>query len=146
MAVETVGGVISIPLAQLQNAGVGQEDLFKILINQLTYQDPLKPMDNQEFIAQLAQFTNLEQSRQLNEKLDAALTIQSSDQAIGLIGKKVDVGYSDGRKETGDVIAIRFEQGVPRLSVKSDASQQVDINVSLSQISLVTQATTGDAP
>ena len=90
MAVESIGGVASRSTA-LQNAGLGQEDFLKILLTQLSFQDPLKPMDNQEFIAQMAQFTNLELTRQQGDRTDTLLTIQSATQAIGLINKTVGV-------------------------------------------------------
>jgi flagellar basal-body rod modification protein FlgD len=43
---------------------------MKILLTQLTYQDPLKPMDNQAFMAQMAQFTALQQAQDTNSKMD----------------------------------------------------------------------------
>ena len=80
------------PAAALnQPAAFGLQDFMKILLTQLTYQDPLKPMDNQQFMSQIAQFTTLEQSQQLNDKIDRLLAIQSATQSIGLIGKTVDV-------------------------------------------------------
>ena len=71
MAVNLIGGVTapSNPTLNLQTLGLGQEDFFRILVTQLSYQDPLKPIDNQEFIAQLAQFTSLDQTRQVNERI-----------------------------------------------------------------------------
>ena len=93
MAVNLIGGVTSPTTSNLnlQAAGIGQEDFFRILVTQLSFQDPLKPIDNQEFIAQLAQFTSLDQTRQVNERIDTLLTIQSVSQSIGLIGRTVEV-------------------------------------------------------
>ena len=73
MNVESVGTVLSSEEQQIQQASLGQDDLFEILLTQLTYQDPLKPLDNQEFIAQLAQFTSLEQSQQANSNMEPFL-------------------------------------------------------------------------
>ena len=91
MPVESIGADIASNTAVDNNASLGQEDLFKILLTELSFQDPLDPMDNKEFIAQLAQFTNLEQTRQFNEKLDSVLTVQAADQSIILLGKTVEV-------------------------------------------------------
>ena len=135
MAVESVGAVASNTSELSQSANLGQEEFLKILLTQLTYQDPLKPMDNQEFIAQMAQFTSLEQAQQSNDKLDTLLTIQSSNQSLSLLNKSVDFTTSAGL-ETGEVISIRFEQGVPVMTVKK-AGDVVVPNVSLSQISRV---------
>lgn len=92
------------------------QDFLKILTTQLTNQDPLKPMDNQEFIAQLAQFTSLQQTQEMNQKLTALLSIQSATQSIGLIGRTVDV-RTDAGKSTGTVSALDFSSGEPRLTV-----------------------------
>jgi len=135
MAVESIG--VTAPKATaLANAGLGQEDFLKILLTQLSFQDPLKPMDNQEFIAQMAQFTNLELTRQQGDRTDLLLTIQSTTQAVGLINRSVGVNTAAGL-EVGTVIAVDFSNGSPRLSVRR-ADLSVITGVTLSQISQVT--------
>lgn len=136
MAVESIGTVAQTSsAANLQSAGLGQEDFLKILLTQLQFQDPLKPMDNQEFIAQLAQFSGLEINRQNNEKIDTLLTLQVANQAIGLIGKTVEVGTNDGL-QAGTVTTVGFQGGTPLLTVKT-ATGAFLTDVSLSQISVV---------
>ena len=73
MAVNLIGGVTSPTTSNLnlQATGIGQEDFLRILLAQLRFQDPLKPVDNQAFVAQLAQFTSLEIGRQQSEKVDS---------------------------------------------------------------------------
>lgn len=135
MAIDSVGSTPSAQQAQAQQSTLGQQDLFDIMLTQLTYQDPLKPLDNQQFIAQLAQFTNLEQVRSSNDKLDNLLTIQASNQSINLIGKTVQVETNNGG-QAGQVFTITFKQGRPLLTVKlPDGSFLNDI--SMSQISVV---------
>lgn len=100
-------------------AAIGQEEFLNILLTQLTFQDPLKPLDNQEFIAQMAQFTNLEQTRQLSENTDILLTMQSATQAIELIGKTVTVlSDENAGSQVGTVTTVSFQQGVPELSLQ----------------------------
>jgi flagellar basal-body rod modification protein FlgD len=135
MAVESIGAVLSNPETQTQQTSLGQEDLFEILLTQLTYQDPLKPLDNQEFIAQLAQFTGLEQSRQSNDNLEAMLTMQTANQSIGLLGNTVQVQTDDGG-QVGTVTTVLFERGVPKLTVQLSSGAFLN-DVSLSQVSLV---------
>lgn len=110
---------------------LGMEDFLKILLAQLTYQDPLKPMDNQQFMAQIAQFTSLEQTQQLNSKLEQLINNQAALQSVGLIGRTVDVS-SGGTKVTGTVSALSFSGDSPAITVTAGTTTLN--NVSLSQI------------
>jgi len=135
MAVDSVGAVAQqSSTANLRNAGVSQEDFLKILLAQLSFQDPLKPIDNQEFIAQLAQFSGLEQTREFNDKTDTLLAFQSANQAIALIGKTVQVNTSDGAQIVGTVTTVTFNNGTPLLAINSTPPLT---GISLSQVSLV---------
>jgi flagellar basal-body rod modification protein FlgD len=113
-------------------AGVSIEDFLKILTAQLNSQDPLKPVDNQEFVAQIAQFTTLEQSRQLNAKIDSLVALQSLSQSIGLLGRTVDVNL-DGVPESAQVSALSLQGATPSITVTL-ASGQTRTDVSLSDI------------
>ena len=112
-------------------AQIGIQDFLKILVAQLGNQDPLKPMDNQEFVTQLAQFTSLQQTQEMNDKLGQLLSAQASMQSVGLLGKTVDVTNSTGGTSTGSVSALSFTSGEPRLTVKMpDGSLLTDISLS----------------
>lgn len=112
-------------------AQIGIQDFLKILVAQLGNQDPLKPMDNQEFVTQLAQFTSLQQTQEMNDKLGQLLSAQASMQSVGLLGKTVDVTNSTGGTSTGSVSALSFTSGEPRLTVKlPDGSRLTDISLS----------------
>lgn len=137
MAIESIGGVTQTTADTLRNAGLGQEDFLKILLTQLSFQDPLKPMDNQEFIAQMAQFSGLELNRQSNDKVDTLLTFQSVNQAVALIGKIVDVNVGFGAATTGEVTTVTFNNGTPLIAVKPSNGGATIPNISLAQISLV---------
>ena len=124
----TIGAVESA--SNLQASGMGMQDFLKILLTQLTYQDPLKPMDNQQFVAQLAQFTSLQQTQQMNQKLDALLSIQAANQSVGLIGRSVDVQTASGQS-SGRVTAFSFASGEPRMTVTLDNGSVVkDLSLS----------------
>ena len=116
MAVEAIGGATTNQQVNLQTLGVSQEDFFKILVTQLQFQDPLKPIDNQAFIAQIAQFTSLEQSRQANDRIDALASIQAVTQTIGLLGKTVEIETATGA-QVGAVNTVRFQGNQPLLTV-----------------------------
>ncbi|HEX5515651.1 MAG TPA: flagellar hook capping FlgD N-terminal domain-containing protein [Gammaproteobacteria bacterium] len=137
MPVGSIGSISdSSNSAALRRAGMDQEDFIRLFLAQLSFQDPLEPMNNQEFLVQLAQFTNLDQTRQMNERLESLLTFQGASQSIGLLGKKVEIVLHNGSGVTGEVTTVTFEQGFPLLAVKLDNGQALS-NVSLSQIRLV---------
>lgn len=77
---------------------MGKDDFLRLLTVQLQYQDPLNPMDNTQFIAQMAQFSSLEQLQNINESLQGNLTAQTTLQgafrnnlATTLVGRDVEV-------------------------------------------------------
>lgn len=73
---------------------LGKEDFLNLLVTQLRYQNPLDPMDNTEFVAQLAQFSSLEQMTNLNTAFtDQSTLIQSmnNSMAASLVGREVVV-------------------------------------------------------
>ncbi len=139
MAIESIGAA-PLAAAAPANAAVSQDDFLKILLTQLRFQDPLKPIDNQEFIAQLAQFSSLELARQQGEEIQGLLTIQSASQSLSLMNRTVEVG-TNGGSQVGVVTAIRFQNGNPLLTVKT-ADGQFLTDVGLSQVSLVNSAPT----
>jgi flagellar basal-body rod modification protein FlgD len=78
---------------------------LKLLTAQMKFQDPTKPMDSTQFVAQLASFSNVEQGIKMNQKLDSLFTSMALNQADGLIGKTVT--SADG-KTSGVVEAVRI--------------------------------------
>jgi len=135
MGVESIGAVLSNPSTDLNRAGLQQEDFLKVLLAQLSFQDPLKPMDNQEFMAQLAQFSAIEQTRQGNQDIESMLTLQVANQAVSLLGHTVEVNAGAGT-QVGEVTTVGFWQGLPVLTVHTaDGSFLTDVG--LSQISIV---------
>lgn len=127
--------VDSVGSTSLQSGSIGLQDFLKILLTQLTYQDPLKPMDNQEFMAQIAQFTSLEQTQQINTKLDTLLSSQSSLQSVGLIGKTVEVTTQSGTA-IGTVSSLSLASGSPQLTITTTGGATLS-GISLSQINTI---------
>jgi flagellar basal-body rod modification protein FlgD len=114
---------------------INMQDFLRILVAQLNNQDPLKPMDNQEFVTQMAQFTSLQQTQILNDNMEKLLTTQGSMQSVGLLGKNVDV-TTDGGNVSGQVTALQFVNGEPRLTVTQSNGTPLT-GVSLSSLLLV---------
>ena len=59
---------------------MGQDDFLKLLVTQLQHQDPLNPIENQDFIAQTAQFTQLEQLTKLVSLMERSVALQETAQ------------------------------------------------------------------
>lgn len=112
MSISAIGSTTSAAA----NNKLTLEDFMKVLLTQLTYQDPLKPMDNQQFMAQIAQFTTLEQTQSLNTNIQALLNNQSSLQSVGLIGRTVDIKTDTGPL-TGTVTALSLAGSSPTLTL-----------------------------
>lgn len=137
MTVDVIGGGSSSTqqAMNLQQSSLSQTEFLKILLAQLQFQDPLKPMDNEQFLAQMAQFSALAQAQQTNDKTDTLLSIQSASQSIGLIGKTVEVQTSSGA-QVGTVSSLSFSSGQPVLTI-SGSSGELITGIRLSQISIV---------
>jgi flagellar basal-body rod modification protein FlgD len=126
MAIESIGQVGGAT----SNASIQLEDFLKVLTTQLSFQDPLKPMDNQQFMAQMAQFSALEQTRQTNDNLVLMLQMQSAAQSVGLIGRTVEVNGAAGQA-VGKVTTIRFVEGNPAVTIQTpDGGFLADLSLS----------------
>jgi flagellar basal-body rod modification protein FlgD len=96
---------------------MGKDAFLKLFVAQLQHQDPMNPMDDSQFMGQMASFSTLEQVTNLavaNEKVAASL---SSSSAVGLIGRTVS--YMDENEElhTGTVEKVTTTDGKPFLTV-----------------------------
>jgi flagellar basal-body rod modification protein FlgD len=84
---------------------LGKDDFIKILITQLTHQDPTAPMEDKEFIAQMAQFSSLEQITNMAQDFNRLTNLLMGSEATAALGKKVDIVEGD-RMVSGVVKAI----------------------------------------
>ena len=85
---------------------LGKQDFLKLLMAQLQNQDPMKPMDDTQMIAQMAQFSALEASQQLNATMQTSNNMQTVLQAGALIGKYIQANQADGTSTTGAVTSV----------------------------------------
>jgi flagellar basal-body rod modification protein FlgD len=93
-------------------------DFLKLLSVQLQSQDPMKPMEDTQFISQMASFTSLEQMRGLAEDFKDFTTSQRMVTAQNYLGKIVTLTAESG-DVTGEVTAITVEDGAPMLTIGS---------------------------
>ena len=83
-----------------------KNDFLKILITQLTHQDPTQPLDDKEFVAQMAQFSSLEQMTNMAEGLTKVADLVARSQAVSLLGSAVDLTDDAGNTVSGTVDAV----------------------------------------
>ncbi len=116
------------------NAAMGKLDFLKMLITKLKYQDPTNPMKDESFVADMAQFSSLEQMANLNEtfaqqisnlnrNIISLMLMQNTSQAASILGKNVLIETSAG-SVSGIVSSIKFVDGQPMLIVNG---QQYDL-------------------
>jgi len=96
---------------------LGQDDFLKLLAVQMQAQDPLNPMQDTEFISQMANFTSLEQMKNLTASFESFINQQRSVDAQSYLGKTVTVFDSEQGLVTGSVSGVTFEEGETRITV-----------------------------
>ena len=74
---------------------LGKDDFLKLLITQLSNQDPTSPMENTEFIAQMAQFSSLEQMTNMSSSFEKMAAYINSSEATSTLGKVVELNVGD---------------------------------------------------
>lgn len=135
MQVEAIGSnLTSATSGGMDNTSLTQSDFIKLFLAQLSFQDPLEPVDNAQFLAQMAQFSAVEQSRELNSKIDSLLSMNTVAQAASLVGKQVEIG-AVGSSQKGKVTAVEFTENGPTLTVDVGAGNYVkDVGISAVRI------------
>lgn len=103
--------------AKSKTATLGQNDFLKLLAKQFQTQDPMKPMEDTAFIAQMAQFTSLEQSSSMASQLTAMNAKQDIATANSYLGRLVTVSDGKGGTTVGEATGVEVADGVPRLVV-----------------------------
>ena len=120
---------------------LGKDSFMNLLVTQLKNQNPLEPQANEDFIAQLANFSELEQMELMNENLTGMVILQQSNalmeqltQAGSLIGNNVKyVDDVTGNEFSGKVDSVKVTQGIAVLQVDGQ-------DVPLGQVTEVTGA------
>lgn len=89
---------------------LGKDSFLKLLVTQLQHQDPTKPMEDREFIAQMAQFSSLEQMTNLNNEVRNLVTSSRTAEAYGILGRNIE-SYDSVLQQTvtGKVSSVFFK-------------------------------------
>lgn len=96
---------------------LGQDDFLKLVVAQLTSQDPLNPQKDTEFIAQMAQFSQLEQAKTMQNDIAGLRSDQAFLQANALLGRGVELQDAQGAITRGTVTSVQFSGGTPMIVV-----------------------------
>lgn len=126
---------------EAMNKTLGKDEFLKLLVTQLRYQDATNPMEDREFIAQMAQFSSLEQMQNLNNSFTEgfqALTYQlymnglneGLNQGLNILGKEVTYLDENNEEQTGIVDALKQVDGLYRAVVDG-------VDIYLDNISLI---------
>lgn len=92
-AATVIGNGTPSTASSMGSSALGKDEFMKLLLAQLSQQDPTAPVDNQQFIAQLAQFSSVEQLSSMNQSMESLLVAQAGAnqmQAISMVGKSVN--------------------------------------------------------
>jgi flagellar basal-body rod modification protein FlgD len=120
----------NIGVTKQSGGTLGKDDFLQILVTQLKNQDPMQPMEDKEFIAQMAQFSSVEQLTNISTQI--GLMRQSLGFASGLIGKSVTWEGTDAEGkpsvQSGIVNAIKIKDG----------KQYADVNGQSIELDLLT--------
>jgi flagellar basal-body rod modification protein FlgD len=90
---------------RVASSELGKDDFLKLLMAQMTNQDPTNPMENTEFIAQMAQFTSLEQMTNMSQNFEKMAAMINSSEAQSLLGHTVQIDLGAEQATTGVVEA-----------------------------------------
>ncbi|MBP3773523.1 MAG: flagellar hook assembly protein FlgD [Treponema sp.] len=95
---------------------LGKDDFLKLLMAQMTNQDPTSPMENTEFIAQMAQFSSLEQMTNMSQNFDKMAAMMNSSEAQSMLGRTVQIDLGAEQTTTG-VVEAATRGNTPQIQV-----------------------------
>jgi len=133
MAVSAINGFNLNDPATAANAPskvLSQDDFLKLLIAQMTSQDPINPMDNQDMLTQMVQFSTLQGNNSMQRALTDLESNQSLLQANSLLGRQVSLQVDANTVTQGVVSAVDVSSGTAQIVVNGamfDLSQVLAI-------------------
>src|SRR3954468_5864055 len=105
------------PATKAPNTTLGKDDFLKLLVGQLQHQDPLAPSDDQQWIGQMAQFSQLEQVSNTAETTQKIVDTRNMNAPLSLIARTVTSLDEAGAAHTGAVQTVDVAGGTASLTV-----------------------------
>ncbi len=90
---------------------LGKDTFLKLLVAQMRYQDPSKPVDSSQMMAQTATFTQVEKLEEIAAQNAALLVLQEASTAGAMVGRSATYTDTDGAEVSGRITAVRLAQG-----------------------------------
>lgn len=110
---------------------LGKDDFLKLLMTELKYQDALDPVKDKEFIAQMAQFSSLEQTTNMVKEISSLSAQGKKNEALALLGTAVRAVDSDtGAEIEGIVTSLNMTGADPELTLVVGEDRSVKVNLS----------------
>jgi flagellar basal-body rod modification protein FlgD len=114
---------------------LGKDDFLKLLVTQLQNQDPTNPTDSSTWMAQLAQYSSLEQETNVAESVGQLVTSSAQTQGVDLLGHQLTWTRADGSTGIGVADGMTIQDGSPVLDVNGE-------DVTLDEVTSVAPAST----
>jgi len=105
----------------LPEQALNQQDFLKLLVAQMSAQDPMNPVSNSDFAAQMAQFSTLQTTQSMQTNLAGLELSQAVIQANSLLGRTVQVQSAQGVTDSGVVSAVEIKAGTPSIIVNGQS-------------------------
>jgi len=109
------------------NSQLGQDQFMQLLTTQLRNQDPLEPVNQQDFLGQLAQFSQLQGIENLNTNFAESLKFQQISQGGSLVGSRVEYTNAQGEPKSGVIDSARVLNGALKFQIGDDIIGLADL-------------------
>ncbi|HOJ49961.1 MAG TPA: flagellar hook capping FlgD N-terminal domain-containing protein [Spirochaetota bacterium] len=96
---------------QPSNKEIQKDAFLRLLVAELKHQNPLDPMKDRDFIAQMAQLTNLEKMEKVSQNIEKLVSTYNNTSVYNMLGKKITYINDAGKIESSAVEAVEFENG-----------------------------------
>ena len=119
-AISPLGGGTQTSQSGTTVGGMTQNDFLQLLVSQLQNQDPLNPMSSDQFLQEMASFTEVVDLSQLEQLTQGLLSSEAVTQGLQLLGRTVTaIDPSSGQSVTGTVSSLSMQGGQPMLTIGS---------------------------